>query len=64
MALSLVSYGDSSESESEESFVPVNKEESRDVRKLLSILPPVKSKGGVVKQPVRIGLPKLETGVS
>ena len=63
MALSLVSYGDSSESESEESFVPV-KEESRDVRKLLSILPPVKSKGGAVKQPVRIGIPKLETGVS
>lgn len=65
MALSsLVSYGDSSDSESEESLAPVKKEGDKDVRKLLSVLPPAKGKGGVGKQPVRIGLPKLERGVS
>lgn len=61
MALSLVAYGDSSESESEEAS---KKESGTDVRKLLSVLPPAKSKSGRGKQPVRIGLPKLEKGVS
>jgi hypothetical protein len=61
MALSLVAYGDSSDSESEEASVP---EMKTDVRKLLSVLPPAKSKSGRGKQPVRIGLPKLEKGVS
>ena len=64
MALSLVAYGDSSESESEEASVPEKKESNTDVRKLLSVLPPAKSKSGRGKQPVRIGLPKLEKGVS
>ena len=64
MALSLVAYGDSSESESEEASVPEKKESGTDVRKLLSVLPPAKSKNGRGKQPVRIGLPKLEKGVS
>ena len=64
MALSLVAYGDSSDSDQEEASVPVKKESGTDVRKLLSVLPPAKSEGGGAKHPVRIGLPKLEKGVS
>lgn len=64
MALSLVAYGDSSDSEPEETSAPAKKESSTDVRKLLSVLPPAKSKSRGGKQPVRIGLPKLEKGVS
>lgn len=64
MALSLVAYGDSSDSESEEPSGPLKKDSSRDVRKLLSVLPPAKAKGGVGRQPVRIGLPRIERGVS
>ena len=63
MALSLVAYGDSSDSESEEPSVPEKKDSGTDVRKLLSVLPPAKSKSGGGKT-VRIGLPKLEKGVS
>ena len=64
MALSLVAYGDSSDSESEEVSAPAKKESTTDVRKLLSVLPPAKNKSGGGKQPVRIGLPKLEKEVS
>ena len=64
MALSLVAYGDSSDSESEEASVPEKKESGTDVRKLLSVLPPAKSKSGRGKKTVRIGLPKLEKAVS
>ena len=46
MALSLVAHGDSSDSESEEASVPEKKESVTDVRKLLSVLPPAKSKSG------------------
>ena len=65
MALSsLVSYGESSDSEPEEYTAPSKKESERDVRKLLSVLPPAKVKGVGRRQPVRIGLPKIEKGVS
>lgn len=70
MSLSLVAYDDSSDSETEEALPSgptVNPDKQSDVRKLLAVLPPPKSGGGKVrgaKQPVRIGLPKLENEVS
>ena len=74
MSLSLVAYDDSSDSETEEALLsgptvnPDKQSDSKsDVRKLLAVLPPPKSGGGKVrgaKQPVRIGLPKLENEVS
>ena len=69
MSLSLVAYGDSSDSESEEETAPqpstITSNAKTDVRKLLSVLPAPKgrAKGGG-KGPVRIGLPKLEQEVS
>jgi len=77
MSLSLVAYEDSSDSETEE--VPVggkeggrsdskpDRQSKEDVRKLLAVLPPAKGVGGrgrSAKQPVRIGIPKLENEVS
>lgn len=74
MSLSLVAYDDSSDSETEEappSGPTVNPDKLSDsksnVRKLLAVLPPPKSGGGRgrgAKQPVKIGLPKLENEVS
>ena len=65
MAVSLVSYGESSDSEPEETAASLKKDDDRDVRKLLSVLPPAKASGGKRgKQPVRIGLPKIQKGVS
>lgn len=63
MSLSLVAYGDS-DSDSEDSLTPASqKETGQDVRKLLSLLPPVKTTQGS-KGRVRIGLPKVAKGVS
>lgn len=69
MSSSLVAYGSSSESESEEGpeqsarRQPVASAKD-DVRKLLSVLPPARRRGGSsAKQPVRIGLPTLEAEV-
>ena len=71
MSLSLVAYDDSSDSETEETqpsgpnINPDKQSDSKsDVRKLLAVLPPAKRKGRDAKQPVRIGLPKLENEVS
>lgn len=71
MALSLVSYGDSgSDSEREDEATPgsaLGKRTQQDMRKLLSVLPPQRVKGGEPskqKQPVRIGLPVLSKTVS
>ena len=70
MSLSLVAYDDSSDSETEEtqpSGPNINPDKQSDsksnVRKLLAVLPPAKRKGRDAKQPVRIGLPKLENEV-
>ena len=64
MAVSLVSYGESSDSEPEETSASLKKDGERDVRKLLSVLPPAKGgSGNRGKQPVRIGLPKIQKGV-
>ena len=75
MSLSLVAYEDSSDSETED--VPTggrsdskpDRQSKEDVRKLLAVLPPAKGGGGRArgrgaKQPVRIGIPKLENEVS
>lgn len=60
MSLGLVSYGDSSDSDSEKEGTTLKlngPERSQDIRKLLSVLPaPVK--GG--KQRVRVGVPSLK----
>ena len=74
MSLSLVAYDDSSDSETEEiqpsgpNINPDKQSDSKsDVRKLLAVLPPARRRGGKgrdAKQPVRIGLPKLENEVS
>ena len=68
MSLSLVAYGDSSGSESEPEDGPVsrsnNQSAKEDVRKLLSVLPAPRGGGKGSKQPVRIGLPQLDKGVS
>lgn len=68
MSSSLVAYGSSSESESEEGPEQSTRKQpvvsaKDDVRKLLSVLPPAKQRGGNAKQPIRIGLPTLETEV-
>ena len=63
MSLSLVAYGDSSDSdlEAEESGRAEKQTSKQDIRKLLSVLPPPKKREKArSKQPVRIGLPKLE----
>ena len=65
MALtSLVSYGESSDSDSEEYPASSKKDSERDVRKLLSVLPPAKVKSGGGRQTVRIGLPKLRVSLT
>ena len=74
MSLSLVAYDDSSDSETEENQpsgpninLDKQSDSKSDVRKLLAVLPPAKRGGGRgrdTKQPVRIGLPKLENEVS
>lgn len=61
--MSLVAYGDSSESdlEAEESGRDERKASKEDVKKLLSVLPPPRKRDKAgSKHPVRIGLPKLE----
>ena len=61
--MSLVAYGDSSESdlEAEESGRAERQASKEDIKKLLSVLPaPRKREKAGSKQPVRIGLPKLE----
>ena len=63
MSLSLVAYGDSDSDSDDSSAPPHQPEPEKDVRKLLSVLPPTKTAHGV-KGRVRIGLPKIEKGVS
>jgi len=66
MALPLVAYGDSSsesEVEEEQGVEEKRQGDKSDVRKLLGVLPPPKE-NRTKKQPVRIALPTLQTGVS
>ena len=63
-SMSLVAYGESSsESEAEEGGEPPETTKS-DVRKLLGLLPPPKGSRSSDKQPVRISIPTLKSGVS
>ncbi len=67
MSLSLVAYGESSGSESEPEEEVTSQPTKDDIRNLLSVLPRPKSSSGGGRRsrgPVRIGLPKVEGGVS
>ena len=63
MSLSLVAYCDSSDSETEDARADSDGKDGSQaaVKRLLSVLPPARSRGASRKQklPVRIGLPKV-----